>query len=254
MDLSIPLGKWFGVPVALHFSWVLFIVLIAWQNPNFAIVLSSLFGIVLLHEFGHSLAGMYFNHKTRSITLYPFGGVALMEMPAKASQELVVALAGPAVNVLFVPILWLLVHLFPEYGILGQIYQSNLVLLVFNMLPSFPMDGGRVFRALMAMSLKDHSRATIIAARVGQAFCVGFGTLGILVSNPMLVVIGFFLYLNADKEIFEAQQEIFTREMHEMVTGTKTSPTANRDFAKSAKMLDEIQRRIASIDNRSNSE
>jgi len=254
MYLNIPLGKWFGVPVALHFSWVVFIAIVAFQNPNFAIVLSSVFGIVLLHEFGHSLAGMYFHHKTRSITIYPFGGVALMEMPAKSSQELVVALAGPAVNVLFVPILWMLVHLFPDYGILNQIYQSNFVLLVFNMLPSFPMDGGRVLRALMAMSLKDHARATIIAAGVGKCFCILFGVVGFMVGNPMLVVIGFFIYLSADQEISMARQEILTREMHDIVTGTKTLPTANRDFAESARMLGEIQRRVAAYESRSKSD
>ena len=253
-SLSIPLGKWFGVPVALHFSWVLFIAIIALQNPNFAIVLSALFGIVLLHEVGHALAGMYYHHKTRSITIFPFGGVALMEMPEKSSQELVVALAGPAVNVLFVPILWLICHFFPENGMLGQIYASNIVLLVFNMLPAFPMDGGRVFRALLAMSLKDYCKATIIAGMVGEFFCIGFVVLGVLIGNLMLAVIGFFIFLAAGKEVSMAQEEIFVREMHGTVTGVKTPPSPNRDVKESAKMLEEIQRRMAVVDNRSNPE
>jgi len=249
--MNLPLGKWFGITVALHWSWMLLFSFIAFSNPNVGLFFGLIFFIVLLHEFGHCLAGKYYNLFVRSVTLYPFGGVALMEMPTKPQQELVVSLAGPAVNVLLIPILWGIEMVYTKSDIASKIFEANLVLLAFNMLPSFPMDGGRVFRALLAMWLKDHSKATIIAARVGQGFCGAFAILGMLVGNPVIIIVAGFIFLAAEQEITVAKSDRFVRQMHESVTGIKSPPTAERDVKESARMLEEIQRRVASFDQRS---
>ncbi len=149
------------------------------------------------------------------MTLWPFGGIASMErMPEKPSQELIVAIAGPAVNVAIIValLLWLGPQLDPQSltkiedpttSMAVKLLGANIVLVVFNMIPAFPMDGGRVLRALLAIKL-GNARATALAAGIGQAFAVVFGILG-LFYNPMLVVIAIFIFLAASGEAADAQ-------------------------------------------------
>jgi Zn-dependent protease len=174
-----------------------------------------IFLCVVLHEFGHALAARRYGIGTRDITLLPIGGVARLErMPERPMQEFVVAVAGPAVNVVIAAILaggLLVVGMWPTFDALTQrgggfvfnLMAVNVLLVAFNMIPAFPMDGGRVLRALLATRVP-YARATRIAATVGQVCAVGFGLVG-LWSNPVLVLVAVFVFLAAQQEAQAAE-------------------------------------------------
>lgn len=198
-----------------------------------------IFVCVLLHELGHVFAARRYGVRTRDITLWPFGGISSMErMPDKPSQELIVAVAGPAVNVAIaaVLILWLgprfnleaLTEIEnPAVSLAVKIAGANIILVVFNMIPAFPMDGGRVLRALLAMRM-GNARATQVAATIGQGFAVVFGVLGIFY-NPMLIIIAAFIFLAASGEATQAQLRAVaqgTLVSDAMVTTFESLPTS----------------------------
>ena len=220
MKWSFKLGRFLGIDVYIHLTFLLLLAFIGiahWMaGADLGAALSGvlffvgIFFCVLLHEYGHALMARRFGIGTRDITLLPFGGVAKLErMPDKPAQELWVALAGPAVNVVIAALLgvWLyltgtwepLAALGPVDGnLIERLMSVNIFLVLFNMLPAFPMDGGRVLRALLAMRL-DYARATNIAATVGKVMAGIFAVLGFL-GNPMLLVIAFFIWSGATHE------------------------------------------------------
>lgn len=220
MKWSWKIGKFAGIDVFVHATFFLLIGWIAlthWIEENsLAAVISgvgfilALFASVVLHEYGHALTARRFGVKTRDITLYPIGGVARLErIPEVPIQELWVALAGPAVNVVIAAVLfvWLLVTsaLEPVSSLtmtsgsfIERLMLTNLVLVAFNLIPAFPMDGGRVLRSLLAMRL-EYTNATQIAATVGQGLAFVFGFIG-LFSNPFLLFIAFFVWIGAQSE------------------------------------------------------
>ena len=209
-----------GIPVYVHSTFLLVIAWVFWvywrQGQSFVSAAAGagfvlvLFGCVVLHEFGHALMAKRYGVRTRDITLLPIGGVARLErMPDDPKQELWVALAGPAVNVLIAAGLFAWLVLTGGYRPLaglsftgGPFFESlmvvNLFLAVFNMLPAFPMDGGRVLRATLAMRL-EYVRATQIAATVGQGMALLFALMGLL-GNPFLLFIAFFVWIGAAQE------------------------------------------------------
>lgn len=220
MKWSWKIGRISGIGVYMH---VTFLILLAWVGASHYFVRNRwedalyglafillLFGIVVLHELGHALAARRFGIRTRDITLLPIGGVARLErMPEDPKQELVVALAGPAVNVALAAVLFVVLLAsggvqspgamqFVGGDLLSKLLWVNVALAVFNMLPAFPMDGGRVLRALLAIRL-DYVRATHIAANIGQGMAFLFGFLG-LFSNPFLVFIALFVWMGASQE------------------------------------------------------
>ena len=178
----------------------------------------AIFASVVLHEFGHALVAARFGVKTRSITLLPIGGVARLErMPDRPRQELAIAIAGPAVTagiiLVFVIALGLTGTSFgtPETrsvtlgSFVAQLMWVNVVLLVFNLLPAFPMDGGRVLRAGLATRMS-YARATEIATQIGKLFALLFALVGLfVVNNPFLIVIAAFVWLSAAGEAAAAQ-------------------------------------------------
>jgi Zn-dependent protease/predicted transcriptional regulator len=175
----------------------------------------ALFACVLLHELGHALAARKYGIPTRDITLLPIGGVARLErMPEKPVQELWVALAGPAVNVGIAAVLFAWLSLTHGWAPLGQLnvvsgpfverlLMANVMLVLFNLIPAFPMDGGRVLRALLA-SRMEFAKATQIAAGVGQGLAFALGFIG-LFTNPMLVFVALFVWIGASQEASATQ-------------------------------------------------
>jgi Zn-dependent protease/CBS domain-containing protein len=221
MKWSWRLGRLFDIDVFVHAT---FLILLAWVgmshyqregNVHGALVgvafILAVFGTVVLHEFGHALAARRFGIKTKDITLYPIGGVARLErMPEKPGQELLVALAGPAVNVVIAAVLFGFLKaagqqlVLAEQSIMGggpfltKLLWVNVTLAVFNLLPAFPMDGGRALRALLALR-GDYVGATRMAAGIGQGMALLLGLLG-LFSNPFLVFIALFVWIGAAAE------------------------------------------------------
>ncbi len=221
MKWSWQIGSVFGIGVYLHFTFLILLGAfgiapllrgdsIVYSVANIVTV-TMLFGIVVLHELGHALAARRFGIPTRDITLLPIGGVARLErMPEDPKQELVVALAGPAVNVVLAlgaylvagPAVWSRVgsHVFDiGFPSPSLFFQVNVVLAVFNMIPAFPMDGGRVLRAILAFGM-DHVLATRIASFFGQGFALLFLLYGLLSFNVLIMFVALFVWLGASEE------------------------------------------------------
>ena len=204
-----------GIPIRLHFTFFLLLIYFAlmgkggprWEG---VLLMVAVFTCVVLHELGHSLVAQRYGIRVSEIVLYPIGGVARMEKLPKPHQELWIALAGPAVNVVIalilyaslkathVPITW------GDIGPLGAHWVQHLLIInvflaLFNMIPAFPMDGGRVLLAVMAMRLGEFG-ATQIAASVGQLLAFAIGFWGLTEQNFMLLFIAFFVFIGAGQE------------------------------------------------------
>lgn len=213
------IGIYFHWTFLLVIGWILLQHLAAGEGLAAALqgvgFILTIFGCVVLHELGHALMARRFGISTRDITLLPIGGVARLErMPEDPRQELLVAIAGPAVNVVIAATLavalWLIdgfSHVLDVQVVGGQFLAKilfiNLGLVAFNLLPAFPMDGGRVLRALLVPSM-GYSRATQAAASVGQFMAILFG-IAAFFSTPMLLFIALFVYLGAQQEAHRAQ-------------------------------------------------
>jgi Zn-dependent protease/CBS domain-containing protein len=233
MKWSWKLGQVAGIGIFVHWTFVLLIAWLAYvfvsQGTDFRgtvdgiVFVLAIFGCIVLHELGHALMARRFGIQTRDITLLPIGGVARLErMPENPTQELLVALAGPAVNVLIAVVLfavivtWLGIAVFSDLDVLVKtllvsdnflvfVMVANVALVIFNLVPAFPMDGGRVLRALLAQKL-DYVQATQIAASIGQTLAILFGIVGLFgipglfPGQPLWLFVALFVYLGADAE------------------------------------------------------
>ncbi|HHN48123.1 MAG TPA: site-2 protease family protein [Bacteroidales bacterium] len=219
---SLNLGKPFGIRVSVHWTFSLLILWIVFISVNRGLELPqifmhivfvlALFVCVVLHELGHSLAAIKLGGKVSHITLLPIGGMAHMtKMPEKPREEFIVSAAGPLVNVVIAGLLWLyLLFVNPvdyekmEFNVITannfplMLLVANLFIVAFNLIPAFPMDGGRLFRSALAIKMS-RLKATRIAKDIGQLFAIIFIAAG-LFFNPFLVVIGFFILLGAKGE------------------------------------------------------
>ncbi len=233
-----------GIDVYMHATFLLLIGWVAityWtEQGSLGAVLSGilfillLFAFVVMHEYGHALTARKFGIETRDITLYPIGGVARLErMPEKPIEELWVALAGPAVNVVIAGLLFgylVLTRTFQPLtslsistgSIIERLMIVNLWLVGFNLIPAFPMDGGRVLRALLGLRL-EYVKATQIAAYVGRGFAFLFGILG-LFSNPFLIFIALFVWMGAGQEASMVQ-------IKHSINGIPVTRAMQTDFA-----------------------
>lgn len=220
MKWSAKLGRFAGIDVYVHVTFLAllaYFALVYWAERgtllgvlNGLALIIMLFICVLLHEYGHALTARRYGIGTKHITLLPIGGLALLEsMPREPRQEIVVALAGPAVNVAIAAAVYLLILASGQtgalvgaeptrMGFLPSLLAANVMLALFNLLPAFPMDGGRVLRALLSLRL-DRVKATRAAAVVGQVLAVGLGFLG-LNGNPFLILIAVFVWIGAAAE------------------------------------------------------
>lgn len=251
MGWSISIGTIAGTRLRIHITFLLFLLWIGvgyWGKGGIAAATNGvafillLFLCVVLHEFGHILTARRFGVKTPDVTLFPIGGVARMErIPEQPGQELAMALAGPLVNLVIAAGLVLALGseavftkglALDEQGanLLPHLALANLILAIFNLLPAFPMDGGRALRALLAYRL-GRVRATQLAARIGQALAFGFGLLGLIGGNPILVFIALFVYLGAAAEAVDTQMQHIAEGMlvsDAMVTELATLPPSSR--------------------------
>jgi Zn-dependent protease/CBS domain-containing protein len=221
-------GRIAGIPIYIHWTflillgWILFSGLNAGKAPAEAFqevgFVLALFGCVVLHELGHALMARRFGVTTSDITLLPIGGVArLQRIPEKPAEELLVAIAGPLVNVAIAAILYALgvrlglvvsdEQVLIKGGFAARLMLVNVFLVLFNLLPAFPMDGGRMLRALLAMFL-EYGRATRIAASVGQVMALGFVFLGLQTGNVMLLLIAVFVWIGAGAESSQVQERL----------------------------------------------
>ncbi len=257
MTWSFPIGRLFGSEIRVH---VTFFLLLAWigaaayadqgwqaavENTLFVL---ALFACVVAHEFGHALMARRYGIRTPDITLLPIGGLARLErMPEKPMQEIAVAFAGPAVNV----VIWaVLVALgakasFAELsqlgsdgpGLMGQLAMVNLILALFNMIPAFPMDGGRVLRAVLCLRM-DRVKATRMAAAAGQMVSVLLGYAGLTSGNPMLVLVAVFVFVAANAESQDVVMRAVARRMmarEAMITSFEAlTPSDTLDIATAA--------------------
>ena len=254
MGWSIRLFDVAGTAVRIH---VTFFLLLAWIAAIYynrggaaaavdgVVFIVLLFVCVVLHEFGHVFAARRYGIKTSDVTLLPIGGVASLErMPEKPSQEIFVALAGPAVNVVIALVLVLLLGARFDLAqmaelqqatstLTGRIAAANVALVIFNLIPAFPMDGGRVLRALLAVPL-GYTRATRVAATIGQGLAFVFALVG-LMGNPLLILIAIFIFLAASGEAGYVQMRDYTRgylASQAMITSFQTlGPGATLDDA-----------------------
>ncbi len=219
MSWSITIAKVAGSEIRIHLT---FLILLAWIGfaeylsggtaaaVDGVVFIIAIFACVVLHELGHAIAARRYGITTPDITLLPIGGLArLSRIPEKPAEEIVIAIAGPLVNVVIAAVLILLGAHF-DLGTVADIQKSspgfltrlaavNVWLVLFNLIPAFPMDGGRVLRALLAFRL-GRRRATELAARIGQGLAFVFGFWGLMSGNVLLVFIAIFVYLAAAGE------------------------------------------------------
>ena len=214
---SINLFRVRGIQLSVHASFFLLLAWVGYEGWKVGewlglvwsvATLLAFFGCVVLHEFGHSFTAMHFGINVRRILLMPIGGMAEFEsIPREPSRELLITFAGPAVNFVIAGLLWLFVDLAagPEYpatlvGFAQLLLHANLVMGSFNLLPVFPMDGGRIFRALLAWR-KPYLRATFIAATVGKVLAVIAAFTAIIWKDSYLTAVLFgFIYLAGEAE------------------------------------------------------
>jgi Zn-dependent protease len=226
MGRSFTLGQYAGIPVKVHWTFgllFLFMIYVGVERHQsiselvfFLLTFLTLFFCVVLHEYGHALTAKQFNVNTRDIIISPIGGVARLErLPVKPKEELLVAIAGPMVNVVIAILCFVGIASFAgmDYFIIndrsGQIdsipkfvvaiFFINVVLFFFNLIPAFPMDGGRILRALLSMKL-GKTKSTKIASLIGKMFAVAFMCYGLYISHYVLVIIGGFIYFMANTE------------------------------------------------------
>ncbi|MDQ3924749.1 MAG: site-2 protease family protein [Actinomycetota bacterium] len=265
MGGSFKIGRAFGIDVKVHWTFFLLLAFFAFlgfrntQSPLVALVTAlvvvALFFCVLLHEFGHSLVAQRLGLEVPDITLLPIGGLArLKSLPDKPADEVKIAIAGPLVNVVLAPIFFAVAsllgaNLFAPPDLLGGVGSVgevivylgyiNVALAVFNLIPAFPMDGGRVLRGLLATRLGP-VRATDISSSIGQLFAIGFFVLGFL-SNPFLILIAVFIFFGASGEAqMVRQRELMQGLAVSDVMGTKPRTETITPYHNFGQVLDSV--------------
>jgi Zn-dependent protease len=215
---SLELGSVASIPIRIHITFFLLLVWLVMMTDSPSPLLEGLFVVlvfvcVLLHELGHALIGKWLGVQTKSITLYPFGGIAAITSQPQPRAELLIAIAGPLVNIAMASILYPWVTFPPVESLstvpvsfLTRLFLANIGLAVFNLLPALPMDGGRVLRAVL--SLLKVRRSTFIAARISQGICVLLGLAGLYLDQPVLFVIAFIIFFGAMQEHIRAATSV----------------------------------------------
>lgn len=240
MAWSFPIARIAGTVVKVHVTFLLLLgVFLVAGGVAAVLMILAIFACVVAHEFGHVAMARRFGVRTPDVILLPIGGLARLErMPEEPRQELLIALAGPAVTLLLAAIFYAVLRaggaappLLPSLrvagdSLLGDLYRINVLLLLFNLIPAFPMDGGRVLRAILA-ARQGLARATRIAASVGQLLAFGLGFAALMTGDMLLLLIAFFVFLGAGAEAAAVETRtaglgLTVRDM--MVTDFRTLP------------------------------
>lgn len=218
MKWSIRMGSIFGIPVKLHLTFLLLLALIYFIGPSLigigglqgVVFVILVFASVVFHELSHAMVARHYGIQVSDITLLPIGGVARMAtLPEEPIQEILISVAGPIASIVLGFSLWFLADLFGSQvtltdmsvkgNLLAQLAALNFVLAIFNLLPAFPMDGGRILRGFLALYMPP-LKATRIAVGIGQVFAIGLFFLGIFSGNLFMVLIALFVYMGAEAE------------------------------------------------------
>jgi len=243
------IGTFFGIPVKIHWSFGLFCLFIAytivsndmktWQSVAYAMVVLTMFVCVVLHEYGHALTGRKFGVKTVDILVSPIGGLARMnKMPEKPLHEFYISIAGPLVNLVIGSFILLVFYLYNgKYSLdlnsfdldkptefIRILAPINLTLFLFNLIPAFPMDGGRILRSLLASRI-GKVKATRIASGVGKILAVCFIIFGIFDEQVILALIGLFIFMMAGQEYDQTK-------IQAIISNTKVGDIMRTSFTK----------------------
>ncbi len=267
---GIKIGRVFGIPIYLHLSWILIFGLITYslvdefgaRYPQWSSrqlwslgVLTSLlfFGSVLLHELSHSVVARYYRIPVASITLFFFGGIAsITRDPERPGQEFLMAAAGPASSYVLAGAFWLLALATPADSmpnvLANWLAGTNALLATFNLLPGFPLDGGRVFRSIVWGITKNYSKSTRIASRVGQGIAYAMMAFGLYtafvlhssVNGVWFVFLGWFLLTAARQSYQQVEAQGALQGLRAADVMTSEMPTVGRDLS-----LDEYSREVS---------
>jgi Zn-dependent protease len=219
----------FGVPVRLHFTFILLVIFLvvtdlgSQSSGTYGLFLLGILASVLLHEIGHAVVAARFHVRTMEIVMFPIGGLSRMPRTLEPAEELWISLAGPMVNLMLAAALFgymALTHQVPvihpsdlvqpsAVNVLPRLAFGNLLLAAFNLLPAFPMDGGRVLRALLSY-IRPEDHATRVASWMGRMLAISMGLYGLLAGQFMLVFFAFFIYLGAAQESAAAMGRTLT--------------------------------------------
>ena len=218
MKWSFKIGSIFGIPVKVHVTFLLLLLLVYFIGHKIVgigglhgvIFVVLVFASVVFHELSHAMVARHYGIQVTDITLLPIGGVARMAtLPEQPRQEILISVAGPIASLVLAFSLWFLADLLGSHvtisdlsvegNLLAQLSALNFVLAIFNLLPAFPMDGGRILRGFLALYITP-LKATRIAVGIGQAFAIGLFFLGIFAGNLFMVLIALFVYLGAEGE------------------------------------------------------
>lgn len=256
MKWSFRIGSIFGIPVTVHITFLLLLLLVFFAGQSVigtggldgVIFVILVFASVVFHELSHATVARYYGIKVVDITLLPIGGVARMAtLPENPKQEIFIAIAGPAASLALAFCLWFLASLVGtgvtigdmsvKGGLLAQLTAVNVVLAIFNLLPAFPMDGGRILRGLLGLYLSQY-KATRIAVGIGQVFAIVLFFVGLLAMNFFMILIALFVYIGAESE--ERQMGIMVslggaKARDAMITGL-TTLTPDRTVGEAAGM------------------
>jgi Zn-dependent protease len=250
-SLTIKVFQWRGVALFSHWSFTGLLLFFAWKRPEVLILYLAVFASIVVHEYGHCLAAQKFKLKVKDITLFPIGGAAWIDMPStNPKQEFFVTIAGPATNLAIALIsgiaCW--IAFYNNNLLLGNLlwfYTTiQLMIVAFNFLPVFPMDGGRLFRSLFSMLLGDPLKATKVAVRVGQVMAVfaGFG-LWYFLGSVMAPIIMAIICLAAQGELWQMKEELKKKEAKD-----RLKQFLEDEGLQNPQLRDEVNELLANLD------
>lgn len=226
MNGTVPFLKVSGIPVRLHFTLLMLVGFVAFSSEENifrdSILLVAIFASILLHEFGHAFAARIYKIRTLHIVMYFIGGIARLDRQPEARQALWISIAGPCVNLLLAALLWVGLQLMGNNELVGEIAAANLLIGTFNLLPAFPLDGGRILNSLLSFHYAELEAARWVSV-TGRVFAIGIGALAIWQEQWLLAAVALFLF-------FTSRREYFAVKTNSLLKGVRVSEIMLRNF------------------------